>query len=132
MREDIRQKLKAQNTVNYEKVEVRMRTAVCIAEAMASVGVTNSDLARMMGKSPSEITKWLSGTHNFTIDTLTEISNALNVEIQTDKRAIKTYVVDDLTYSPYTVFEGKKKNTIKLPIHKARIKAEPYSYTYAI
>jgi transcriptional regulator with XRE-family HTH domain len=34
-----------------------------------------------MNKNPSEITKWLSGTQNFTIDTLSEIAVALEISI---------------------------------------------------
>ena len=35
-----------------------------------------------MGKSnPSEVTRWLSGTHNFTIDTLTDLGLALDVDL---------------------------------------------------
>ena len=34
-----------------------------------------------MNKNPSEVTKWLSGTQNFTIDTLAEIATALGVSV---------------------------------------------------
>ena len=34
-----------------------------------------------MGKQPFEITKWLSGTQNFTVDILTAIALTLGVEI---------------------------------------------------
>ena len=44
-------------------------------------GISKSEFAAKMGKSPSEISKWMSGKHNFTIDTLMEIAHALKVDI---------------------------------------------------
>ena len=34
-----------------------------------------------LGKKESEISKWMRGTHNFTIDTITSIENALGTPI---------------------------------------------------
>ena len=48
-----------------------------------SRGLTNQEFAFMMGKKPSEITRWLSGTHNFTTETLWEIERVLNIQLLT-------------------------------------------------
>ncbi len=40
-------------------------------------GLKQKDLAEMLGKKESEISKWMRGTHNFTIDTLSSIENLL-------------------------------------------------------
>jgi transcriptional regulator with XRE-family HTH domain len=40
------------------------------------LGWKKKDLAEKLGKNPSEVTKWLSGSHNFTMDTLAEIEQA--------------------------------------------------------
>jgi transcriptional regulator with XRE-family HTH domain len=40
-----------------------------------------SEFAEKVNKNPSEITKWLSGTQNFTIDTLAEIAVVLGVSV---------------------------------------------------
>ena len=62
--------------------EIRRReTARQIARAMASVGVSKAELARKLGKSPSAVTSWLSGNHNFTSDLLAEISSVLGTQI---------------------------------------------------
>ena len=53
-----------------EQNDRRMGLAVKIAEALWSRGLTNQEFAFMMGKKPSEVTRWLSGTHNFTTETL--------------------------------------------------------------
>ncbi|MBK6698640.1 MAG: helix-turn-helix transcriptional regulator [Saprospiraceae bacterium] len=44
-------------------------------------GIKKVELAKKLNKRPSEITKWLSGTQNITLDILTMISFALGVEI---------------------------------------------------
>ena len=81
MKSDIIQKLDKESSPNFDKVAAKMRTAARIADAMKAAGLSKSQFARKMGKSPSEITKCLSGTHNFTIDSLQEISAVLGVEI---------------------------------------------------
>ena len=40
-----------------------------------------ADLAKMLNKSESEISKWLTGLHNFTYKTLRKISDALEVDL---------------------------------------------------
>ena len=40
-------------------------------------GLKQKDLANMLGKKESEISKWMRGTHNFTIDTISSIVNVL-------------------------------------------------------
>lgn len=65
-----------------EQTRVRMQLAARIEDAMKKRGFKNQlAFAEAMKKQPSEISKWLSGTHNFTVDTLVEISKALNVEL---------------------------------------------------
>ncbi len=44
-------------------------------------GLKQKDIASMLGKKESEISKWMRGTHNFTIDTITSIENALGTPI---------------------------------------------------
>lgn len=65
----------------FDKVARRMRISDQIADAMDAAGIGKKQLAEMMGKCPSEITKWLSGTQNFTADVLAEISRVLGTEI---------------------------------------------------
>lgn len=44
-------------------------------------GLRQKDLAVMLGKKESEISKWMRGTHNFTIDTVSSIEDALGAPI---------------------------------------------------
>lgn len=48
-----------------------------IEDALNRSGLSRKQFAELMGRSPSEVTKWLSGKHNFTIALLQEISSVL-------------------------------------------------------
>lgn len=59
----------------------RMLIAARIADALNAKGITQKKFAKMIGKSESEISEWLSGNRNFTIDTLSDIKNCLGIEL---------------------------------------------------
>lgn len=50
---------------------------------MQERGMTKKQLADAIGKRPSEITRWLSGEHNFTIATLAMLSTFFGQPIVT-------------------------------------------------
>ncbi len=52
-----------------------------IHSILEAKGLKQKDLANMLGKNESEISKWMRGTHNFTIETITSIENVLGVPI---------------------------------------------------
>ena len=58
------------------KHEVDLEFAISdrINVLMAKRGLTKLEFAKALGKRPSEITKWLSGQHNFTIRTIALLS----------------------------------------------------------
>lgn len=61
-----------------KRVENKMMLAAKIDEAMKAKGWKKKDLMQAMGKkNQSEITRWLSGTHNFTCDLLTDLGVVL-------------------------------------------------------
>jgi transcriptional regulator with XRE-family HTH domain len=62
-----------------EKTESKMRLAVKIADAIKAKGYGKTEFAKKIKKNNSEISKWLSGTHNFTHDTLILLQNELNI-----------------------------------------------------
>jgi ribosome-binding protein aMBF1 (putative translation factor) len=64
-----------------ESTDRKMLLAARIHDAMKAKGMKKGQLAEVLGKRPSEITKWLSGTHNFTIETLWEIGDVLGTEL---------------------------------------------------
>lgn len=64
------------NTSPVIQQEVAMEFAVSnrIYELMTQRGLTKLQFAQALGKKPSEVTKWLSGQHNFTLKTLSMLS----------------------------------------------------------
>lgn len=63
-----------------KKVETKMLLSARIEDAMRAKGWKKKDLMQAMGKTnQSEVTRWLSGTHNFSSDTLTDLGLALGV-----------------------------------------------------
>lgn len=44
-------------------------------------GMKQKDLARLLGKNESEISRWMRGTHNFTIETISAIESVLGIPI---------------------------------------------------
>ncbi len=63
------------------RTDRKMRIACMIDDAMKDKGYGKKQFADKVGRKPSEITKWLSGTHNFTIETLSDIERVLEVRI---------------------------------------------------
>lgn len=64
-----------------EQTKTKMKLAIRIKECMQNKGLDVFQFAELIGKNTSEITKWLSGTQNFTIDILVEIAYILDVDI---------------------------------------------------
>lgn len=48
---------------------------------LESKGLTQKDLAEMLGKKESQVSKWMTGTHNFTIKTLALLEVKLGASI---------------------------------------------------
>ena len=46
-------------------------------------GKTQKDLADLLGKKESQVSRWLSGMHNFTVKTISKIEGVLNEKIIT-------------------------------------------------
>lgn len=59
----------------------RRRIAEEIRMVLGELGLNRKQFAEKMGRQPSEVTRWLSGSHNFTSDLLEEISIALGTPI---------------------------------------------------
>lgn len=59
----------------------RMFIAIKIADALEAKKLSQKAFAELMGKSESEISEWLSGNRNFTVDTLSDISDCLGIHL---------------------------------------------------
>lgn len=63
------------------RTEQQMLLAAKIADAIDAKGWSRKEFAERLDKYPSEVTKWLSGTHNFTADTLFDIQEELGIKL---------------------------------------------------
>ncbi len=65
------------------KLELDMSFALAdkIDAELKKKNISQKDLARRMGKTEAEVSRWLGGTHNFTLRTIAKISEALGVKL---------------------------------------------------
>jgi transcriptional regulator with XRE-family HTH domain len=54
---------------------------VKINQSLEDKGMTQNDLAKKLGKHPSEIHRWINGDHNFTLRSLAKIQAELGVTL---------------------------------------------------
>jgi len=73
--------LKRISPADQEKTDDRMLVAARIEDLLREKGLSKKDFGERVDQRPPVISKWLSGTHNFTLDTLTEIRMALGVSM---------------------------------------------------
>ena len=66
--------------VKVKRIETRMLVAQMLHDYLGLRAISQQSLAGKMGKQPSEVSKWLSGDHNFTIDTLSDIGYYLDMD----------------------------------------------------
>jgi transcriptional regulator with XRE-family HTH domain len=94
-----------------EDVEKYVEKNVDIASQIVSIldkkGWNQSDLAKKLGKSESEISKWLSGVHNLTLKSIAKMEAVLGEDIIiTPKKAEKKFFkYESLSWIDYTLFE---------------------------
>ncbi|MFY7740571.1 MAG: helix-turn-helix domain-containing protein [Flavobacterium sp.] len=94
-------------------VEKNLAIANKIHEMLKERGLKAADLARMLKKTPSEISKWLTGTHTFTTKTITKIETILgediiHIEAQKEIVYFKIYVNQEEETEEETSFENSE------------------------
>ena len=62
-------------------VDKSLQLAGLVAAAMQRQGLTQKTLADRLGKQESEVSRWLTGLHNFTLKTLTRIEAVLGEDL---------------------------------------------------
>ena len=91
------------NPVHLAKMRNRMLIAAKIADAMQAQHLNQKQFAKLMGKTESEISDWLSGDRNFTIDTLFDIGQALGITFLST--TLRYTTSDTYEYQPIMVSE---------------------------
>ena len=72
------------------EIKAEVDLSFAIAERLESLikekGLSKKEFAEAIGKCPSEVTKWLSGQHNFTLRTLAMLSTFFGESLVEVKR----------------------------------------------
>ena len=80
-------------------VRINMAIAMRVADILQIKGWTQKDLAKKLGKAESEVSKWLSGSHNLTLKSIAKMEAVLGVEVlaTTQREEIRyvTFYVDN-------------------------------------
>jgi plasmid maintenance system antidote protein VapI len=67
------------------EVRLELDMSFALADKISAVlrekHMTQKEFARLMGKSDAEVSRWLGGTHNFTLRTIAKISASLGVSL---------------------------------------------------
>lgn len=85
-----------------KSVALSFRIVDRIHDILEEKGLKQKDLALKLGKSEAEISKWMRGTHNFTIDTLVSIEDALGTPVV---QVCHSHVYPDYEPEPMLVAE---------------------------
>jgi len=100
-----------------------------IHQILVAQGKEQKDLASLLGKSESEISKWMTGTHNFTIKTLAKIEAKLGekiIESVKEKQPEKSRIIY-ISSNEYALTLSKHYSII--PMNFVTIIEKPYQHT---
>jgi transcriptional regulator with XRE-family HTH domain len=88
-------------------------------------------LAQKLGKTEAEVSKWLSGTHNFTVRTLTFIETAIGEEIIVTPHKVRNNALK-YTTAIYRASVNEKKSILhKAEKYKIKSKSERFELSAA-
>lgn len=100
-----------------------------IHEILVKQGKEQKDLAKLLGKNESEISKWMTGTHNFTLNTLARIQAVLGepiIQVVREKQVVKPTTI----YISNSEFAMKLSNQTSLVSTNLRVAniSKPYKH----
>ena len=78
------------------QVDIAVRISNRVYELLEEKAMSQKDLAKKLGKTETEVSRWLSGTHNLTIATIAKLSVALDDDIITTTANASQRVTYDL------------------------------------
>lgn len=64
-----------------KQVDLSMMVADRIARILSLKKMSQKEFAKGIGRTKAEVSRWLSGTHNFTLSTIAKISSFFNEDI---------------------------------------------------
>lgn len=112
-----------------------------ILDILTSKNLSQKDLANLLGKKESEISKWMKGGHNFTLETIIKIQRVLGEKIlevykenkiSKDRSAItrESYSSESFLAMPnvslYEVSKGNDKYSVLFKDHNKRAESNSF------
>lgn len=92
-----------------EETDYKMKLAAKIYAGMKRKEWTQTHFAEVVSQHVSVISKWLSGTHNFTVDTLITIQRALGIHLlDVEETKVKSILDVRLTLTSTTRFSEEE------------------------
>lgn len=79
-----------------KQVDFCVSIANRIYDVLSERGMNQRDLARALGKTETEVSRWLSGTHNLTIATIAKIATVLGDDIITTTQSVHPYKLPEV------------------------------------
>lgn len=83
---DFKEAVSAVSPVIKKEVGYAFDIAARIRSILVKKGLSQAEFARMIGKKEAEISRWMSGTHNFTIRTISVIETVLGETVISVKK----------------------------------------------
>lgn len=89
--------------------EVNKQVDLCVAianrvyELLEERGLSQRDFAKALGKTETEVSRWLSGTHNLTIATIAKMTSVLGDDIIMTTCSPKSYNYTEAETTPTMV-----------------------------
>lgn len=88
------------------QVDIAVQIANRVYELLEEKGMSQKDLAKKLGKTETEVSRWLSGTHNLTIATIAKLAVALD---------------DDIIITTHTTSQDVKYNFCEEETHCSKV-----------
>ena len=93
-------------------ISINLDISMQIAHHLESIGWSQKEFAKKLGKSESEISKWLSGMHNLTLKSISKMQAVLGHEIivTPEKAEVLYHKISYVTFNVYATSNKRRIN----------------------
>lgn len=103
----------------HERTLKQMMMSARIEDGIIAKGWSKGEFAKRIDQTPSTISKWLSGSHNFTLDTLTDIQRVLGIQLLYLNDIEPTKEDVNIVFQPIVIGIKNRPNVKKVTSRKA-------------
>lgn len=109
-----------------EFIRLNVSVANRIYDILDERGMSQKDFAKLMGKTEAEVSRWLSGTHNFTMETIARINVNLKEDVLSVPEKQQFWYIPITAHDSVILARGRK---IHYNYNKSLL-MEEYEYAY--